>query len=236
MIESDSYYFWNRTDKKFIFVDSKENPIDSLESILLFLKREDNLKWKWIIFALHHSLYQFCIANLEGGNYDRVLTSVNEPDKNLYFKRGNEKWKKSKIIKSNNPPLYRIGWETIDGEPEKRKIKVSIRKRLLGFWSVIARIQDPKLFMGRSTNSNAIILSDEEEKSIVNLVNLRNKLMHFIPTMWSIEIEYCKQILFNILNVIERIVFDTHQIIFVEEEDQERIKKAIQDIKSFEEN
>lgn len=224
-----SYYDWNRTDNKNIYIDSVENPLDSLESILQFLDREDNLKWKWIILALHHSLYHFGIANLEGGNFENVLTKVNDPDKDCYHKRGDENWKKSEIVLSENPPLYRITWNFIDKKPELKKRTFKGKKRLLGFWSVIARIQDAECYM--QVAPKPIIFTDSEEKSIVKLVDLRNRFMHYEPMMWQIEIEYCKQILFDIINIIEKLALETYKVIYVDEKDRERTKEAILKIK-----
>lgn len=231
MIDTLRYYCRNRTDLEYVYVDSIENPIDSLESILFFFKKKDNLKWKWIIFALHHSLYHFGIASLEKGNYENVLTDKYDPDKDIYIKQGNEKWKKSKIIKSINKPLYKIEWVKIDGEPIVNGKKPEIKKRLLGFLSVIARIQDSEFYMDKFM-SNAIILSDDEEKSIVKLVHLRNNFMHFTPKNWGIEIEYCKQVLFNIINIIERLVLKSHTIFIKDEKDIDRIENIISEIKS----
>ena len=226
----DSYFKMNRKGQDYFFVDSKENPIDSLESIFLFLEREDNLKWKWVIIALHHALYLFCIANLENFNANDVLSGASSPDKNNYYKRGEESWKKSVIVKSKNSPLYKIEWVYIDGEPPSKAPKKPKYKKLLGFWSAIARIQDGESFMGRLTISKPITLTDDEEKSIVWLAELRNDLMHFKPMSNGVEIEVVKQILRDILNVIERLVFETNQIGFYEEGSRERIKETLTNI------
>jgi hypothetical protein len=52
----------NLIERNILWIDEVENPIDSLETALQFLQREDNLKWKWIAIALHHSLYSFYIG------------------------------------------------------------------------------------------------------------------------------------------------------------------------------
>ena len=65
------YYEHNRESPYYISIDEKENAIDSLETTLSFLGRDDNLKWKWFAIALHHSLYSFCISALEHGNYEQ---------------------------------------------------------------------------------------------------------------------------------------------------------------------
>jgi hypothetical protein len=221
----------NLTNNEIITIDSVENAINSLESILLFLEWESNMKWKWIILALHHSLYLFCIANLEGGNYQQVLTGSFYPDENLFFKRGENQWKKSLIVKSKNIPLYRIEWEEIDYEPQFN-LKATKRRnpKLLNFWSAIARVLDSEVFMKRFSMSKPLIISNDEEKDVVNLCKLRNEFVHFVPQLLGIAIKDLKNITTSITNIILRLSVNTKQINFRYKSDKDRITKVCKEI------
>lgn len=221
----------NLKNKVVLTIDSIENAINSLESILLFEEWESNMKWKWIILALHHSLYLFCIANLEGGNYQQVLTGISNADENMFFKRGENPWKKSKIVKSKNVPLYRIEWEAIDYEPQYNLKPTKKRKpKLLNFWSAIARVLDSEVFMKRFSMSKPLIISDDEEKSIVNLCYFRNEFVHFIPQLLGIAIKDLKNITFSITNIVLRLSINTKQINFRYKKDKDRIINICEEI------
>jgi hypothetical protein len=61
---------------KYIGLNTIKNAEDYLKRAEEFICRtnEDNIWWKWVVIALHGSLYGFMVANLEHGNYMRVVT------------------------------------------------------------------------------------------------------------------------------------------------------------------
>jgi len=71
----------------FLWIDEKENAIDSLEKCLEFLRKveEDWFYWKWVIISLHNALYGFMICILTQGNYDNVLRSTKKYQKLIDF-------------------------------------------------------------------------------------------------------------------------------------------------------
>ena len=86
-----SYFGLNRReDADYFHLSESENAIDSLETAASFLLRPDNLKWKWIAIALHHSLYSFAIACLENGNYDNVLSRGHREDDHVFSRKGDD--------------------------------------------------------------------------------------------------------------------------------------------------
>ncbi len=234
-MSKERYYDWNREDDKTMYIDAVENAVDSLETTQTYFQRTDNLKWKWIVFSLHHCLYMFCTINLERGNYQEVLASNGyDEDENSYFQRGNEKWKKSKRLKRNNSPGYTINWETIEGEPQVNS-KGKSRKRkekLIGFWTALARVQDKELWMARFIHSNAITLSEKQWGSIEWLTeHVRNQLTHFVPMGLSIPVNSFKEACLDIVFVIEQLAFNTNQVIYMDEGIEDRIKISIKTLK-----
>jgi hypothetical protein len=163
----------NLTDKDIVWINEVENAIDSLETAVQFLSRRDNLKWKWVAIALHHSLYSFCIAALVCGNYTNVLEKGKNEDDGRFHKIGDDlKWRKSKIVKRNGGPEYTIQWEYTDEEPppEKNPEQMGIgnllkdrKHKLIGFWTALARVQDLLWHMSKYPPiSQALTLSDSQ--------------------------------------------------------------------------
>ncbi len=233
---NETYYTWNRSDTKTMYIDAVENAVDSLETTISYFERNDNLKWKWIVFSLHHALYMFCTVNLEGGNFHQVITNGYNDDENNYFQKGNERWKKSKRIKRNNSPGYTIQWELIEGEPQfKTSVKQSKRKdKLISIWTALARVQDKEFWMGRYVHSKAIFLTDEQWLSLEWLTeNVRNQLTHFIPMGLSIPVDSLKNACVDVINVIEQLAFNTGQVIYMDLGIKDRIKNSIEILKKY---
>jgi len=237
-----TYYDWNREDKYAMYIDTTENAIDSLETCLHILERKDNLKWKWVAFALHHSLYSFSIAALENGNYENVLEKDPRDIWTVWF--GNNKPKRSKkdlfFIKEYPKPAFRYIWEEVDIEPpnEKRSRENNEKKKkekLIGFWTALARIQDDFFFMGRLSCSKAVKISDPELELICWLTEMvRNDLTHFIPKGYTIGIYSIIEASKVVIRVIEDLVFNSYTILFVDhDKSTDRIKLTVDKIKEI---
>jgi len=239
--ERKGYYEYNRESPNAIYIDEKENAIDSLETASSFLSREDNLKWKWFVLAIHHSLYSFCISSLVHGNYEQVLSKGYNDDKDVYVQFGNEKPRKSRIvpfyIKKYKTPAYRIEWDEVESFPKPtNKIKTKKRKKekLISFWTTLARIQDNYSWMKGFAHTKAVKISDEELKLICWLAEeVRNDLTHFIPKGYSIGILSIIEAAKVVLKIIDFLVFESYAILFLDyERSQKRIKEALEKIKS----
>jgi hypothetical protein len=186
-------------------IDIISNAIDSLETCYDFLSKNDEFKWKWAALSIIHSLYMFCIANLEGGNYDNVLCFDDDEDNNRYVKIGNdEKWKKSRRIHRKDCDGYTIQWDYIEGEPsfpQTRKKLNDNDRYLIKFWTALARVQDKEIHIF----FEPIILSDFQWKSINWLYKMVYEIIFFVPCHWSFFVEDFKQNIKNILPVIESV-------------------------------
>lgn len=215
------YFDWNRESSTALYIDEKENAIDSLETAIQFLERNDNLKWKWFAFAVHHSLYSFCISALENGNYANVVNQGKEDE--WIVSVGDQKPKKSKtvhlFIKNYKTPAFRIGWvdvPTTSIHKSKNKRKIS-KENLIGFWTALARVQDSYFWMGRLYLSKAVPISDDELESIYWLAEaVRNDLTHFVPKGYAIDILSIINSSQVILDKIEFLAFQSNSILFVD--------------------
>ena len=227
----DTYYEYNRSDSKYLYIDSKENPIDSLETALFFLeKRDDNLKWKWVVLSLHHALYSFSVANLEGSNYREVLTSSYDDDSNIYVKKGNDSWKKSNIVITKSP-FYKIIWtDVIEPPTNNKKTKKKNKEKLISFPTAIARVQDGYSWMGRYIISKPLTLDGLELDAIYKLNYWRNDFTHFIPMGLAVSINDIRDICRPVLRIIKFLALKTGQIIYIDNDSEQRIIEVINEL------
>ncbi len=218
-----------------MYIDTYENAIDSLESVVLFLQREDNLKWKWIVLSLYHCLYMFCVANLQGTNYNRVISKGKDDEETTYIKKDNEKWKRSKKIKISERGAYKLEWKEIESEPivSDGKVKYGAkREKLIGFWTALARVQDGECWMYQYIFSNPLELTEHQLISIEYLVEYRNEYSHFIPISSMSGVKKFAEIGIDVLDVIKFLALETGNILYHDHEEAKmRINKSIDIIK-----
>jgi hypothetical protein len=166
------------------------------------------------------------------------VSSNYQIDEGYLLKKGDSKhWLKSRKKKiRDGHPAYLIEWEETDDKPPKEmssKIKNNNkRKKLIGFWSALARVQDPVYWMGRLTSSKAISLSDNEWNNVIWLTDeLRNKIQHFIPQTYILVEEDFIEPGIVFANIIERLVFDTYTVQSPTQY-KNRIQKSLQSLQS----
>lgn len=100
-------------------------------------------------------------------------------------------------------------------------------KWLIDFNKALKRCQDPN-YMQMTVMSKHLQLSESQEKSINILKNvLRNKLEHYIPISWSIEIHGMPQITIDVLDVIRFLALDTGNYVMLNFSQIKKIKSII---------
>jgi hypothetical protein len=220
-------------------VDTVTNAIDSLETAVDFLSRNDEMKWKWVAFALHHSLYSFCVAALHNGSWTDVITSGKD-DKGFYAKVGDGGWRRSKREYVNGGPAYRIHWDSISGDPPQAQPSARKKKRpdrpsqskLIGFWTALARVQDGYLWMGRMVTTQPLLLSDDEIDNIAWLTNeVRNNLTHFVPKLHLIDIASIKATGSTVIDAIEFLALESYAVMYRSGDMRSRVERAIKVIR-----
>jgi hypothetical protein len=222
--------------EEYFYINGVENAIDSLETAVSFLDRNDNLKWKWIAISLHHSLYSFCVASLKNSNFTNVLSAIN--DGNLYIKKGNdERWKKSRKIMRKNCRGYTIEWEYTNEEPISKstgKLNKEGENKLIGFWTALARVQDQTLWMGQLMCTKALVLTESEWQSIQWATEqVRNATVHFIPKYLAISIPSVKNASLDILRVIEFLALESYSVAYTNiDQAKNRINLALDTFRS----
>ncbi len=74
--------------EEFYRADLKNIAIDDLEKLSKFLElsEQDKSYWKWVIIALHSSLYEFMLLALSGGNvYSDIWEKVEKEKVGLIY-------------------------------------------------------------------------------------------------------------------------------------------------------
>jgi len=215
----------------YVTINTVNNALDSLETAAQFLARSDNLKWKWAAIALHHSLYSFCIACLEYGNSNRVLSSGRNDDEALFVSKDGETWFKSKRTKRPSSPGYTIEWVPIEKKPPRptlpNKKDSKPRPKTISFWTALARVQDGFSWMDRR-QFRPLILSEDEWIYIEWLaISIRNELIHFSPKTYLLPVAEIQQACSHVLRPIEFLSLESGAIYYLEDVQRRNIQTAL---------
>lgn len=225
-------------------IDELMNAVDSLETAASFLDRADPYKWKWIAIALHHAMYGFCISAIAHGDPFCVLTnpSGKDDDGHLCERGGDRRWRRSRRMPVCDTPAYRICWEWTDPpletqeevEPFESRMNRLDNGKLIGFWTALARVQDPVLWMGRTSGAQPLCLSDEQVRRIAWLATkVRNELVHFVPKTNTIFIRGIQEASKDIINAIGFLVFQSKTIYALKEPIRDKVKASIVDFADY---
>jgi hypothetical protein len=190
-----------------------ENAVDSLNTFLQFLVREDSMRWKWVAIAIHHALYSFCVAALAERSPAHVISLGRLDEENTFYRRDTrDKWKRAKQAFIVGCSAYRLRWEETDEDPEQRDPPKSTHgPALIPFFSALARVQDGEFWMHQFFDAKPLVLSLEQTSNFVWLNNeIRNELMHFVPGILEIELDRLKRTCLDALESIEFLTFDSN--------------------------
>lgn len=202
-------------EEKYLSLNEIDNAINSLIVAKEFIEKDEIFKWKWVAIALHHSLYSFCISALLNGNYDNVLSFAKNDDSDGWLTRDDEKWKRLCKKKYNDRWYYRIYWvDTVEKPPEKKPTpKNNSQQNLIGFWSALARAMDGEYWMGRLDGTKPLQINDMDLEKIYWVTKfVRNDLVHFIPKIKVLDIDYLKECLFVMIKSIEFLFSESRSI------------------------
>jgi len=190
--------------QEFYRTDLKENAIDDLEKLSKFLElaKQDKSYWKWVIIALHSSLYKFMLLVLKNPDCSGIWEE----------KDGVEKVKKEKVG---------LVWKIKLFEPDNL---------LVSFLKAFERIQN-QTRVGRYVPGKPFV-SDAKVNEAMKRLNteLRNQFLHFKPKSLLIEISEIKKIIQTTLPIIRFIIFKNRIRILIEEKEQLAINNMLKKI------
>ena len=77
-----------------------------------------------------------------------------------------------------------------------------------------------------------ISVTEQQKKSFDRLHRLRNNFTHFSPKGWSIELDYIKETICDVLQVLGLILDDPWTLIHMSDEDRRSLNSKFEEIKS----
>lgn len=135
------------------------------------------------------------------------------------------------VIISLHGALYGFAVAAARGTDHERVLNK--KGRLLGFWDVLKRCQDPT-YMRMLVNSKPLVLSVEEKESLDFLTReLRNEFIHFRPNLWSLEIHGMPQIALDALRVIGFLALETNTFVHLNEAQEREVETLVQETSTF---
>lgn len=229
---------------EYLSVTAILNATDSLETALASLGRDDDMKWKWVGFSLHHALYSFSVAALHNANWETVVSSGRD-DQKVYSKQGDDPWYKCRKVRvPDTKNAYRLVWELIQGEPPSageqstdfdeasERMQRFSKAKLIGFWTALARVQDGHHWMNRYVNSRPLTLTDKEVQDIAWVTDhVRNRLMHFVPSMSLIGIESVRQTSLVALQAISFLISESNTLLFRNLESKRAVEATVENLR-----
>lgn len=197
-------------EEKNFSLNEIDNAVNSLIVAKEFIEKNEIFKWKWVTIALHHCLYSFCISALVNGNYDNVLSFGKNEDSDGWLTRDDGKWKKLCKKKYDERPYYRLIWSDTDENPPVKENMSKKSSKLIGFWTALARVLDGEFWMGRLECSKPLQLTDDELEKIYWATEfVRNDLVHFIPKIKVLNVEYLNKCLMIMIRSIEFLISES---------------------------
>jgi len=116
---------------------------------------------------------------------------------------------------------------------ENVTIKNNRGEKLISFDDALKQCQDPSQ-MRMLVHSQPLVLSDSQKDSIRRLKKeLRNKMEHYIPSGWSIEIHGMPQIAIDVLDVIRFLAVETGTYIHLNQAQIKKVKSYVYQSKCF---
>ncbi len=140
---------------------------------------------------------------------DMAVSSLIEAERNPYA------WKWAVI--AVHGALYGFAVCAVMGTDYERVTKRSGHGPKLKSFPDILQMCQSETAMKRFVNSRTLSLTLEQEKAIEYLhKDLRNRIEHFIPTQWSIELSSLPKVVMLCLEVIEFLALESGNILFSE--------------------
>ncbi len=157
----------------------------------------DSYRWKWVIISAHNALQGFMVLALRNGNGLLALKD------NIAAQ-----WLKA----------YR---EWLKANREGGKFPV---EKLDTFLNLYKKIKSDRMLC--YVHSKIFEASDDHDRSVKKLNQIRNKFIHFVPKSWLLELTGLPQICLHCLEIIQFLGWESGNILFRDNQ-QERARAAL---------
>ena len=208
---------------EYVDIDERLDVLASLEHCALSLietKRSDRA-WKWAVLSLHSALQGAMICHLSGTAQVGALTERSAAK----WHDWHEKDRRGELDRIEDGvgelgiPRWRIKHPS-DNPPEDYIATARELFKRLTF--VPSRLE---------CAGGPIVVTSKHRKSFRRLHDLRNTFTHFSPKGWSIEVEFIRDAMRDVLDVIERIEQDDWPFRHMDGEDRTRLRQKISELR-----
>ncbi len=203
-------------EPRYLRLTEETNALDCLERACIWLQEveQDVMLWKWVILALYGAVYGFAVSACRGTNPENVREKPQGKEPQY-----SEDEASILAQVSLDPEVRRAASEEL--EKYKKRRKKEDDERLLSFQKVI------ELSQNAAYVSNPLQLTDQEKRSLDSLHKLRNKLVHYFPKLWSLELHYLPLMAKNVLRVIRFLALESNIYTCLEEGERAKVEKLI---------
>ena len=205
-----------------IRTDERQDALASLEQCALSLTRARRSEgaWKWVVLSFHSAFQGAMVCHLSGTAQLGALTRKSASEWLKWYERKNAGELETVREDVNEFGMVRRTYASKDAPPNERAAPpLDLLKRLS---CESARLEPA---------GGIITLTASQQKSFQRLNTLRNKLTHFRPKGWSIEIEFIKAAMEDVLDVLESIASDPWPFRHLSVEEHDRLRSTIPEIR-----
>ena len=206
-----------------IYFDERLDVLASLElcAVSLTHTRQTELAWKWVVLSLHSALQGAMVCHLSGTAELGALTE-RSASKQLDWDN-NSRYSETESMQENYDEFgVPITHAEDNGEPAPVEFVASADALFERLYCKSKRVE--------YSFGEVISVTEQQKKSFERLQRLRNKFTHFSPKGWSIELNYIKEIICDVLQVLGLILDDPLTFIHMSDEDRRALNSKFKEI------
>ena len=207
----------------FVHTDERLDVLASLEHgalSLLETKRSDRA-WKWVVPSLHSALQGAMICHLSGTALVGALTERSATKWHAWHERD-----RRRAIGRVDDGTGHIG---VPRRRDKHPSDKLPQDRVADAKELFERLVSPSSRL--ESAGGTIVVTCKHRKSFHRLHALRNDFTHFSPRGWSIELEFIREAVRDVLDVIAQIEQDDWPFRHMDSEDRVRLREKISELR-----
>ena len=207
----------------FVDTDERLDVLASLEHCALSLNetKGSDRAWKWVVLSLHSALEGAMICHLSGTAQVGALTERSAAKWHDWHERD----RRAEIDRVED------GAGAV-GVPRRRTKHPSgnpPQDRVADAKELFERLASPSSRL--ESAGGPIGVTSKQRKSFRRLHDLRNDFTHFSPKGWSIEVEFIRDAMRDVLDVIAWIEQDDWPFRHMEGEDRKRLREKMSELR-----
>ena len=209
----------------YIHIDERLDVLASLEmcAISLTHTRQTERAWKWVVLSLHSALQGAMVCHLSGTAQLGALTEQNA-SKWLAWYNNNRRSETESMQENIDEFGVPLTHAEDNGEPAPDAYVASADVLFERLYCESKRVE--------VSFGEVISVTEQQKKSFDRLHRLRNNFTHFSPKGWSIELDYIKETICDVLQVLRLILDDSWTLIHMSDEDRSALNSKFEEIKS----